>query len=119
MTVFDESPSGQRTSGPVMSEIERKLKQAFAPLYLEVENESYKHSVPAGSESHFRVLVVSDKFASKTRVERSRLINSVLDYELKNGVHALSQRTYTADEWGRAGSEQNHQTPDCEGRRKS
>ena len=35
-------------------------RQAFAPLHLEVTNESHMHSVPAGSETHFKVIVVSE-----------------------------------------------------------
>ena len=42
-------------NGSIQSTIEKKLKDKFEPVYLEVVNESYKHSVPKGSESHFKV----------------------------------------------------------------
>ena len=42
--------------------IRRKLTDYFNPKHLEIVNESYMHNVPKGSETHFKVLVVSDKF---------------------------------------------------------
>lgn len=42
-------------AAPIQASITAKLTEAFAPTVLEVENESYKHSVPKGSESHFKV----------------------------------------------------------------
>ena len=57
-------------------------------------NESHLHaghrSSPGTGESHFRVLIVSDAFAGKSRVERHRIVNEVLRDELKDGVHALA-----------------------------
>ena len=44
-------------------QIESKLSAAFEPAYLEVVDESYRHNVPAGSESHFKVVQVSDRFS--------------------------------------------------------
>ena len=43
--------------------IESKLRDALAPLHLEVVNESSMHNVPRGSEAHFKVVVVSERFA--------------------------------------------------------
>lgn len=47
--------SMDQKSGPIQTAIELKLKSNFNPLHLEVVNESYKHAVPKGSESHFKV----------------------------------------------------------------
>lgn len=46
----------------IREQIEAKLRAAFDPMYLEVVDESYRHNVPAGSESHFKVVLVSDRF---------------------------------------------------------
>ena len=46
----------------IREQIEAKLRAAFDPVYLEVVDESYRHNVPAGSESHFKVVLVSDRF---------------------------------------------------------
>ncbi|MCV6071225.1 BolA/IbaG family iron-sulfur metabolism protein, partial [Escherichia coli] len=45
--------------------IEKKLHSELQPSYLKVINESYMHNVPPGSESHFKVIVVSDSFAGQ------------------------------------------------------
>lgn len=45
----------EKHSGPVQLRIQQKLGVEFCPTYLQVVNESYKHSVPPGSESHFKV----------------------------------------------------------------
>ncbi len=77
-----------------------KLTAAFAPSSLAIENESHKHahhrevleggpSAQTG-ETHFRVAIVSDAFAGKSRVERHRMVYLVLDAELKADVHALA-----------------------------
>lgn len=58
--------------GPVHAEIERKLQAGFAPTHLEVVNESYNHCVPKGAETHFKVVVISDKFAGVLPLERHR-----------------------------------------------
>ena len=83
----------------VQAEIEKKLAEAFTPLHLEVINESSNHNVPEGSESHFKVVVVSPDFAGKNLLARHRLINATLAEELKNAIHALAIHTYTEEEW--------------------
>ncbi len=73
------------------SEIERILRERFAPGYLEVVDESYKHKGHAGygegGESHFKVVISSDFVTGKNRVEKHRAINEALK-EIE--VHALS-----------------------------
>lgn len=83
----------------VQTEIEKKLAETFSPLHLEVINESDNHNVPEGSESHFKVVVVSPEFAEKNLLARHRMINTALADELKNSIHALAIHTYTEDEW--------------------
>ena len=48
--------------GPVESIVIQKLEKAFSPNHLEVINESASHNVPAGSESHFKVIISADFF---------------------------------------------------------
>jgi BolA protein len=83
----------------MQQQIERKLSEQFAPLHLEVENESHMHNVPEGSESHFRVVLVSEQFEGRPLVQRHRAVNSVLAGELKGPVHALALHTMTPEEW--------------------
>ena len=74
--------------------ITEKLRNAFAPLSLRVEDESHHHEGHAGhrpgGETHFRVYIVSEAFRGKSRLERHRMINATLADELAAGVHALA-----------------------------
>lgn len=54
--------SNGETLGPVESLIRKKLEVSLKPRYCDVINESYMHNVPKGSETHFKVVIVSDKF---------------------------------------------------------
>ncbi len=83
----------------IQEQIEEKLKMAFEPDHLEVINESYRHNVPAGSESHFKIVIVSDKFQDQRFLARHRAIYSVLADELAGSVHALALHTYILKEW--------------------
>jgi BolA family transcriptional regulator, general stress-responsive regulator len=79
--------------------IESLLRDALAPDVLEVENESHQHSVKAGSETHFRVVVVSKSFEGLPLVGRHRKINQALSPEFKLGLHALTMHPKTPEEW--------------------
>ena len=74
--------------------ITQKLMAAFAPVRIEVADESHLHEGHAGhragGETHFRVYIVADVFAGKSRIERHRMVNMALDAELKGSVHALA-----------------------------
>ena len=91
-------------SNPVQQSIQSKLQQAFHPDLLEVVNESYMHSVPPGSETHFKVVVVSDAFSGKRSVARHQMIYQTLGDEVAGPVHALAIHTYTSDEWQKTGA---------------
>jgi len=86
----------------VEAAIREKLMQMLQPARLDVVNESHLHAghrtSPGTGESHFRVLVVSQAFAGKSRIERHRMINDTLAAELKGKVHALAIKAYAPDE---------------------
>jgi BolA family transcriptional regulator, general stress-responsive regulator len=79
--------------------IKRKLKSRFNPAELEIVNESGNHAVPANSETHFKIIIVSDAFQEKTLVQRHREIYTLLAAELRSGVHALAIHALTPQEW--------------------
>lgn len=83
----------------IQEAIETKLHKAFSPFHLQVVNESYMHNVPAGSESHFKVVIVSDDFNGDRLIARHRKVNTILSKELQNNIHALSIHTFTHEEW--------------------
>ncbi len=83
----------------IQIQITEQLMQAFSTEHLDVVNESFMHNVPEGSESHFKVTIVSDDFIGKTLVARHRLINKVLEDTLHNDIHALALHALTMEEW--------------------
>ncbi len=78
----------------ITERITQKLTEAFAPQQLKVIDESHQHHGHGGwregGETHFRVDIVSEAFAGKSRLERHRLVNAALAQELADRVHALA-----------------------------
>jgi len=83
----------------VQDTIERQLREHFAPVHLDVANESNQHNVPANSETHFRVVLVSEQFEGLRKVGRHQQVYQVLASQLAGPVHALALHTYTPAEW--------------------
>ena len=84
------------STGPVASEMLRRLNSALSPTHVELIDDSEAHRGhgghnPAG-ESHFTLRIESPAFAGKSRVERQRLVHSALGDLLDERVHALSIR---------------------------
>ncbi|KAK3586691.1 hypothetical protein CHS0354_039161 [Potamilus streckersoni] len=102
------------TQMPVEQTIRQKLQETFQPKFLEVINESYMHNVPKGSETHFKVVVVSEKFDSQPLIKRHRMVNEVLKEELSLGVHALSIIAKTPQQWDESGNNIG-KSPPCRG----
>jgi len=87
----------------VAQSINDLLVDALTPVHLEIINESNNHNVPANSETHFKVVVVSDSFSDQSLVQRHRSVNKLLADQLSGPVHALSLHTHTAQEWQKKG----------------
>ena len=110
------SEGTQKVPGPVENTIIEKLNNAFKPvIHLEVLNESYMHNVPKGSETHFKVVVASDKFEGKSLVARHRAVNDTLSEELSTGVHALSIIAKTGAQWSAISDKAVEPSPKCRG----
>lgn len=97
----------------VQTAIETKLSQGMAPTHLEVHNESHMHSVPANSETHFKLVVVSEAFNAKRKVARHQHIYGLLKEELDGPVHALAMHLFTPSEWLENNTVQ--ASPNCKG----
>lgn len=85
-----------RETGPVATEMLRRLNAALAPSSIDLVDDSEGHRGhggynPAG-ESHFSLTIESAAFAGKSRVERQRLVYCALGGLMKERVHALSIR---------------------------
>lgn len=76
-----------------------KLQQKFSPTFIDVINESHQHNVAPGAESHFKVIIVTERFAEQRMIARHRAIYALLAEELAGSVHALALHTYTPQEW--------------------
>ena len=76
-----------------------KLQSSLQPMHVQVTDESHMHSVPEGSESHFKVVVVSERFTDQKLIGRHRLINKLLRDEFGSGLHALALHAWTPEEW--------------------
>ena len=75
------------------------LINTLTPDLLTITDESFRHHVPEGAETHFKVVLVSSQFNGLTRIARHRLVNSHLRDEFTSGLHALSLHLYTPQEW--------------------
>ncbi len=85
-----------QTTGPVATEMLRRLNLALSPSRIELIDDSEQHRGhggynPAG-ESHFTLRIESPAFAGKGRVERQRMIYAALGDLMRERVHALSIR---------------------------
>jgi BolA protein len=81
--------------------IENRLREAFAPVDLSVEDESHHHrghAGAAGGGGHFRARIVSERFAGLSLVARHRLVYAELADEMAAAVHALALETLTPAE---------------------
>lgn len=81
----------------VADEMSRRLNAAFSPSHLNIEDVSWQHAghaaAPSGSESHFKVEIISAAFAGKSRVSCHRMVTAELDDLLAGPVHALQLST--------------------------
>ncbi|ACL61500.1 BolA family protein [Methylobacterium nodulans] len=82
--------------------IRTTLEERLRPTALTVIDESHQHEGHAGwregGETHFRLDVVSEAFEGKSRVERHRMVNALLDEAFRRGLHALALRARTPAE---------------------
>jgi len=96
------------------SHIEEVLQTALDPSHLEVADESSGHNVPAGAESHFKVVVVSEAFSGQALIQRHRAVNKLLAQEFDSGLHALAIHAWTPEEWQTRGGTV-RTSPPCRG----
>ncbi len=89
----------------VQQVMQQKLQDALLPVQMEIEDDSARHAGHAGvaasgksGETHFNVMVVSDKFVGMTRIARHRLVYDILSEEMERSIHALSLKLYTSEE---------------------
>lgn len=84
---------------PLAPQLEERLAGALNLAHLEVVNESDQHNVPANSQTHFKLVLVSEDFVGETRINRHRRVNALVADFLAGEVHAMAIHPYTLAEW--------------------
>ncbi len=86
----------------IENEMRQKLIVSLEPTRLDIVNESELHaghrSSPDTGDSHFRILIISEKFAGQNRIARHRMVNQILADELSGPIHALALQTFAPGE---------------------
>ena len=86
--------------GKIEEKIINLLNSKLNPSILKVVNESYMHNVPEGSESHFKLIIVSESFKNIPTLKRHKIIYKELD-NLMDLIHAVSIHTFDEDEYAK------------------
>lgn len=92
--------------GPIEARISSLIESHFNPQYFKIWNESSFHHAPPGSESHFKIVIISESFKDLNRVKRHQSVYKCLESIFKEGLHALALKTHTPDEWNSMSDEE-------------
>jgi len=84
--------------GPIENKIINSLIGSMNITSLKVINESFMHNVPKDSESHFKIVIVSNDFKNLSLIQRHKLVYKSLD-NIMNNIHALSIQSFSDDEF--------------------
>ena len=82
----------------IENQITEIINDKLSPSVLNIINESFMHNAPTGSESHFKLIVVSEVFKDLTNVKRHQLIYRTLN-EIMDEIHALSIYAFDENEY--------------------
>ncbi|MDC0093036.1 BolA family transcriptional regulator [Alphaproteobacteria bacterium] len=83
--------------------IEKMINDTFQPYFFSVNDVSEQHrghqSFKENVESHFKLIIVSQKFNNKSKILRHRMINEGLQQEFLSDLHSVTIKAYTIDEY--------------------
>ena len=83
--------------------IEKILMDNFEPYFFLVKDVSEEHrghqNFRENVESHFEILIVSEKFHNRNKIDRHRMVNKCLKEEFLSDLHSVIIKTYTIDEY--------------------
>jgi BolA protein len=87
------------TKGERKNRIEQVIIEFLSPQYFSIVDDSADHKghsgAPKEGESHFTIIIKSQKFSGKTRIERERMVQKLLLKEFESGLHALTMHLET------------------------
>ena len=95
----------------IQSEIVNTLNDAMDISSLKIINESHMHNVPNNSETHFKLILVSDDFLNMSLIHSHKKIYLILEQLMKK-IHALSIHAFTYDEYQK--NNRSLESPNCE-----
>jgi BolA protein len=83
-----------------VEKIRQILTARLAPVELVIRDDSAAHAGHAGAREggHFSVLVVSEQFAGRTRMQRHQLVYEAVAELMRTDIHALSIQARTPRE---------------------
>ena len=83
--------------------IEKIILESYDPFFYSVQDVSEQHrghqNFKENVESHFEIIVVSDKFRNIKRIDRHRMVNHSLKDEFWSDLHSAIIKTYTVEEY--------------------
>ena len=101
--------------GKIENTIKDLLIDSFDPSVLSIINESYMHNVPEGSESHFKVVIVSKYFKDIENIKRHKEIYKALK-NIMESIHAISIQAFNEEEYQK--NPEINQSPNCVNKKK-
>ena len=90
--------------GKIENIIANRIKEVFTPSFLRIFNNSDQHQGHLSrndGNSHFSLVIVSQKFDGISSIGRHRMVYKSLSFYLSNYIHALEIKAYTASEFER------------------
>ena len=96
------------TRGTIMNqlEIETLLKKVFSPIHINLVDKSHTHThdkhieTMRDKERLYDLTIIAETFKSMTLVERHKEIYKVLDIMNNPGIHGITIKALSTDEWG-------------------
>ena len=83
--------------------IENLILKNYKPEYFSVLDVSEQHkghqNYKEDIESHFEIIIVSEKFKNLNRIERHRMVNQSLKEEFLSDLHSAIIKTFTLQEY--------------------
>ena len=83
--------------------IENIILENYKPYFFSVSDVSEQHrghkNFKEDVESHFEIIIVSDTFKNKKKINRHRMVNKSLKEEFMSDLHSAIIKTYTINEY--------------------
>lgn len=84
------------------------ILKVFNPIHIDLKDDSAKHAHHIqhlgkaeieGGETHYKLVMVSEKFKGVPRIDRQRMVNDLLAEEFKKGLHAFQMKLMSPEEF--------------------